>query len=431
MNQLCFVLALAMAISVRAEPAVTRAMQLAREATAAADAKNFPAYLGKMEEAVALRPDFPRMLVNLAAAQVANDRPEDAVATLGRLAALGLDSPVEKSAEFAAIRDRPDFKAVVKKISDNRVSRGKGEIAFSLRDFSGLPEGIAWRAKTGEFYISDVNGRAVWVWTRTGESREGKLRRLTPEGDALYGVFGLALDEGSKTLWAATSAVAAMHGFTKDMDGTAALAEIDVDSGAVRRTIPVVRRNGDYQSHVLGDLTLGPDGTVYLTDSGGPTIWRLAPGGASLEALVESEEFPSLQGIVLMPGGDALVVADHANGLLRVDLGSRAVRRIVTPPDTTLIGLDGLALAPNGDLLAIQNGLRPNRVLRVTLDSAQENATEIKVLESAHPQMAAPSLGCIVGDEFYFIGNAGWTRFQDLDGHEVGPRSVPIFKTKL
>lgn len=427
-----FALAFAVAPA-SAEPDVARAMQLAREATVAADEKDFSAYLAKMEEAVALRPDFPRMLVNLAAAQVANDRPADAVATLGRLAAMGLDSPVERAADFAAIRERADFKAVVKKLSDNRIAKGRGEIAFSLRGFSGLPEGIAWRETTGEFYLSDVNGRAVWVWSRAADAREGKLRRLTPEGDALYGVMGLALDEARGTLWAATSAVAAMRGFTPDMDGTAALAEIDLNTGEIRRTIPIVRRAGDRQSHVLGDLALAPDGGVFVTDSGGPMIWRLAPGAAELEVLVESEEFLSLQGLVVAPGGGALIVSDHANGLLRVALdGAPEVRRIASPPDTTLIGLDGLALAPNGDIVAIQNGLRPTRVLSITLDPAYENATAVKVLESAHLPMAAPSLGTIVrGNEFHFIGNAGWSRFQDLDGKVAAPRSVPIFKTLL
>src|SRR4051812_37621247 len=97
-------------------PAAAAAMTLAREATAAADQKDMATYLAKMEQAVALRPDFPRMLVNLAAAQVANNQPEEAVATLDRLAALGLHSPIDKSAEFAPLRGRKDFDAVVKKI---------------------------------------------------------------------------------------------------------------------------------------------------------------------------------------------------------------------------------------------------------------------------------------------------------------------------
>jgi sugar lactone lactonase YvrE len=408
------------------QPAAAEAMRLAREAADAAEAKDNATYLAKMEQAVALRPDFPRILVNLAAAQVANERPDDAIATLARLAALGLSSPVEKSEEFAPLRARPDFQAVVKKLAANSHPQGTGEVAFTLRDVTGLIEGIAWREKTNQFYFGDVNGRAVWL-----RNTDGTLKRFTPEGDDLFGVFGLAIDEANGALWAATSAVPAMRGFTPDQDGTAALAEIDLASGAVRRTIPVVRRDGDRYSHVLGDLALGPDGSVFVTDSGGPILWRLAPGGNALELFVEHNEFLSLQGIAILPENIA-VLSDHANGLLRVDLSNRNVQRLDSPLNTTLIGLDGLTLTPAGKLLAIQNGLRPPRVLRIDFEGAADAVSSVAVLESAHLTMAAPSLGCIgTGGDFFFIGNAGWTRFENTDGQPSSPRSVPIFRTKL
>jgi sugar lactone lactonase YvrE len=401
-------------------------MKLAREGATAADAKDYATYLARMEEAAALRPDFPRILVNLAAAQVAAEQPDEALKTLNRLAALGLSSPVEKSEEFATLRRRKEFQDVVKKLATNLHPKGAGEIAFTLREVTGLIEGIAWRRKTGEFYFGDVNGRCVW--TRT---KEGTLRRFTPDGDDLWGVFGLAVDEANGALWAATSAVPAMRGFTPDQDGTAALAEIDLQSGAIRRVIPVIRGAGDQESHVLGDLTLAPDGTVFVTDSGGSVLWALAPGADVLAPAVQSPEFLSLQGIVILPSGIA-IVSDHANGLLRVDLDQRMVQRLESPPGATLIGLDGLALTAEGRILAIQNGLRPNRILRVDLDAAAEAVTSVTVLESGHIMMAAPSLGCIATDgDFFYIGNAGWARFEDTGGHPSAPRTVPIFRTVL
>ena len=405
----------------------TQAMQLAREGAAAAELKDTGTYLARMEAAAALRPDFPRILVNLAAAQLASERPDEAIATLERLAALGVSSPVEKSEDFVALRPRREFQAVVKKLAANLYPKGAGDVGFSLREVTGLIEGIAWREKNGQFFFGDVNGRAVWV----REAKDGILRRFTPEGDDLLGVFGLAVDESAGALWAATSAVPAMRGFTPDQDGTAALAEIDLESGAVRRTIPVVRRAGDQQSHVLGDLALASDGSVFVPDSGGPVLWRLAPGGSALEPYVESSEFLSLQGIVLLPAGVALI-SDHANGLLRVDLASREVRRLEAPTNSTLIGLDGMALATDGSVIAVQNGLRPNRVLRIEVDAAGETILAVTVLESGHITMAAPSLGCIAtGGDFFCVGNAGWTRFEDTGGRPSTPRSVPIFRTAL
>ena len=423
---LCTLFVLGGTLPAAERPATASAIALAREAVAAAENQDFATYMAKMEDAVALRPDFPRLLVNLAAAQVANEKPDEAIATLERLAALGLNSPVEKSEDFTALRERRDFQAVVRKLAGNLQARGPGHIAFTLREVTGLIEGIAWREKTGDFFFGDVNGRAVW---RRGP--DGTLHRLTGESDELFGVFGLAVDEARGALWAATSAVPAMRGFSPEMDGTAALVEIDLDSGAVRRVVPVVRRPGDRGSHVLGDLVVAADGSVFVTDSGAPLIWRLDSSGA-LEPLIESPEFMSLQGIVALPGGDQLLVADHANGLLEVDLSSRMVRRLESPANTTLIGLDGIALAPNGDLLAIQNGLRPTRILRLHLGGSGTEVTKVEVLESGHLTMAAPSLGCIGPDgQFYYIGNAGWTRFENTDASATAPRSVPIFRTRL
>lgn len=416
-----FVAALA-PLAAPAEPAVVQAMLLAREADRAAEAKDLPAWLEKCAAAVALRPDIPRFLVALAGAQAANDRPEEAIATLARLAALGLHAAIEPAAEFATLRDRPEFTAAVRKLAANLRPSGPGEIAFSLRDMTGLIEGIAWRAKTGEFFFGDVHGRTVWV-----RSRDDKVRRFTDADDAILGVFGLAVDEANGALWAATSAVSAMEGYSPGFAGMAGVAEFDLASGALRR---VVLAPKETSPHLIGDLALAPDGSIYLPDSGAPILWRLAPGADTLERFVETEEFISLQGAVITRDGGALVVADRINGLLRIDLRTRSVQLLPPPPDTTLIGLDGLTLAPNGDLLALQNTTTPKRVLRLGLEADASAVTRVDVLDSGHLNLAAPSLGCVATDgDFFFIANPGWNRFEGGGGPSA-PRPVAIFRTK-
>ena len=422
---ICFAVFFTALVARADPPAAAQAMKLAREAAAAADAKDNATYLAKMEAAYALRPDFPRILVNLAAAQAANDRPEDAIATLGKLAALGVHSPVDKSDEFAGLRDRKDFKDALAKLAANLQPKGAGEIAFTLPEVTGLIEGIAWREKTGDFFFGDVHSRTVWL--RTSDK---KVRQFAGD-DAVFGIFGLAVDEAGGSLWAATSAVPAMRGYTNELISVAGLAEFDLESGALRRVVRVPEL-ADHQTHVLGDLALAPDGSIYLPDSGAPTLWRFTPGAKELEAFIESPEFMSLQGAVAPPEGGVLYLADYANGLLRVDLASHRVSRLESPPDTTLIGVDGLVRAPNGDLIGTQNGVRPPRVVRIVLDPTGENVTSVTVLESARLNMPDPTLGCIATDgNFFFIGNAGWSRFEGDDIKATPPRPVPIFKTKI
>src|ERR1051325_9716952 len=79
---------LALTASAAGTESTNDARVLAMEGVKAHEAKDEATFLAKMEAAVALRPDYPRILVNLAAAQVANDQPDNAIATLERLAAL-------------------------------------------------------------------------------------------------------------------------------------------------------------------------------------------------------------------------------------------------------------------------------------------------------------------------------------------------------
>jgi hypothetical protein len=139
----------------------------------------------------------------------------------------------------------------------------------------------------------------------------------------------------------------------------------------------------------------------------------------------------SLQGAIVTPDHKALIVSDYSNGLLRVDLTTRALSLLTAPPNTTLLGIDGIALAPDGSVLAVQNGVRPKRILRLTLDAAAESVTAVTILESGHLTMADPTLGCIAGGQFVFIGNAGWSRFEGEDIKPTAPRPIPVFRTKL
>ena len=68
-----------------------------------------PDLWAKLEQAAELRADVPRILSNLAAAQVAAERLDDAITTLNRLAAFGVVVPVEQAEEFTALRGRKDF----------------------------------------------------------------------------------------------------------------------------------------------------------------------------------------------------------------------------------------------------------------------------------------------------------------------------------
>ncbi len=232
---------LGLAVLLHGEPStIATTRELAREALAAEEEKNYPVFLAKMTEAVALRPDYPRLLVNLAEAQTVNGQETEAVATLERVAALGMHSPVDQAKAFAGLRGRKDFKTVVAHLEANLRPIGAGEIDFTLRDMTGLVEGIAWREKPREFLFGDVNQRTIWV-----RSASGSVRRFCAPDQSLWGIFGLVLDEDHGTLWAATTAVSAMQGYAPEQSGMAGLAEFDLGTGRFAPGgLPAPRRPG-------------------------------------------------------------------------------------------------------------------------------------------------------------------------------------------
>jgi hypothetical protein len=180
-----------------------------------------------------------------------------------------------------------------------------------------------------------------------------------------------------------------------------------------------VRDGGE---HVLGDLTLSRAGDVYASDSRGPALYRVVAGRDSLERFVESPLLLSAQGLALAADERTLYVADYARGLLGVDLATRTVRPLRASPQVLVLGIDGLYRVGH-DLIGVQNGVEPHRVVRLDLNASGDSLIAVTVLERAHPDYAEPTLGVVVDADLYYVANAQYERFGD-DGAIAQPDSL-------
>lgn len=291
------------------------------------------------------------------------------------------------------------------------------QAAFVLPDMRGLLEGITVRPKTGAYYFGDVRLRCVWRRTA-----DGQVTRFSAPDNRLLGIFRVAVDEARGALWASMGALEQMEGFGPTYAGAGGLAELDLETGGVRR---VIMAPADGAPHLLGDFVQLADGTIYATDTTSPVIWTLAPGSATLQPLI-SGGFKSLQGITLDADGRGVFVTDYRVGVLHVDIASKTVRPLATPPAADLRGLDTLLRTPAGTLVAIFNATPRQRILRLTVDAAATSITDITVL-AADPAMTDATLGVLVGDDLVFIADGGWTRF-DPGKVNSTPRPVPVLK---
>ena len=65
----------------------------------------------------------------------------------------------------------------------------------------------------------------------------------------------------------------------------------------------------------------------------------------------------------------------------------------------------GLYLHKNS-LIAIQNGVQPNRVLKIDISADSTKIERVDILESNHGIFPGPTLGVVVENDFYYIGNS-------------------------
>lgn len=393
---------------------------LLREATTAAKAGDTATALEKMEAAAKLRPDYPRVQLNLARLYAGLQRPDDAIAALERLAEMGLQMNVAADPSFTPLKDLSRFQALAARLTSPLPPVGPAdEAAFAITGVTGIIESCLVDPETLLWYFGDVRNRCVW--RRDVSSGVGELIRFTREEDALDGVFKIALSADRKTLWAATAAVGVMGG-TPAEDGTrTALVAIDFATGRVHNTYPVP---ADGRKHLLGDFLLAADGSIYATDSMSPVIWRLPAGGIALEPWLESEDFLSLQGVALNETGTDLYVADYANGLWRISTATKTPVLLTAPANATFFGIDGLYAVPGG-LLAVQNGVNPQRVLRLDLPLA--GPTSARIVAQGRSTMTDLALGQVFNGRFHVVGNSGWSLFDPPPPTPPAPRRVTIW----
>ena len=395
-------------------------LDLRTEAESALSRKDYAGARKALLAALELQPDSPRALRLLAAATALSGDSAGALDFLRRLAALGITAAIEKDPAFGSLQGKPEFIKVLRALADNRSPQGAAEVFAELPGRTGIIEGIAVRERTGDIFLGDAHHRAIWRRDHTGQ-----VLRFTPEEEGLPGVFGLAVDEARDTLWAATAALPAMSGYTAELRGHAALAEFELSTGRLRRVIPVPV---DGRDHALNDLTVGLDGTVYLADGIAPVVWQFSPGRDEMEKLADSPRFHSLQGLVLFRR--KLFVADYAHGLFSVDLDQREITHLPAPPNTTLVGLDGLAAAPGG-IVAVQNGVEPQRVVRITLSAGLDTVTGVTVLAAGQSHLEDLALITMLHDRLTLIAGAGWDGFDPAKTPQPRAHTVRIFQVAL
>jgi sugar lactone lactonase YvrE len=338
-----------------------------------------------LDEALAARPRDAVLLYLRATAA-----PADALPYLERMDALGWDVPLLPR-EFEPLLDDARYQAIAARIAARAPRIARSEVAFTLDDPELIPEGITVDPRTGTFFVGSLRKRTVLAIDPAGNTTT-----FADASDGLLAVVGLEVDAARDLLWVTSWSSTSYEGATP---GASEVVAFRIADGTVARRV----RFPDEGDHLPNDVTIAPDGTVFVTDSTGGGVYRIAPDADQLAAVVPPGTLAYPNGIALAPDGTLHVA--HGTGLARIDPPSAALERVEGADGVLLGGIDGLVR--QGDrLLAVQNGLGEGRLIALALDADGLRVTGLTVLENDPAALAIATTTCVADDALYTVANA-------------------------
>ncbi|NEZ03137.1 hypothetical protein G4Y73_03105 [Wenzhouxiangella sp. XN201] len=200
------------------------------------------------------------------------------------------------------------------------------------------PEAVHWDAEQEIWFVSNFNGDAagdangfVSKIASDGEILEREFM-IGTDGHPLHGPRGMRID--GERLWVADAE--GLHAF--DRRSGAHLEFIDFSA---------------FEPGFLNDVEIGPEGAIYLTDTGNARLFRIVDGEISVVADEGLVSPPN--GVVWDAGHEALMLAPWGGG--RTLIGYRPGQDDLIDGETLPAGgnMDGLEAWQGGLLIASQH----------------------------------------------------------------------------
>jgi sugar lactone lactonase YvrE len=225
------------------------------------------------------------------------------------------------------------------------------------------PEGTVW----------DPSRSRVLV----GSLRKGTVSIVNPDSTTtplvtdphLVGTGGMRIDMARKRLfvtyddtYGGPKALLSEKSTAKTRGRWAGLGIFDLTTG---KTIKLVDLGYQPGLHLSNDLTLDPAGNAYVSDSFNGTIYRVDPSGhRSVFLKAPALTAPIVDGLpdvgpngIVYQNGYLVVVRYDTGELFRVPVKNpKSFTKVKF--DDPVVGADGMALRPNGDLVAVTNTIR-------------------------------------------------------------------------
>lgn len=272
------------------------------------------------------------------------------------------------------------------------------QVTFTNADL--FPEGVVYDAPRNRFLVSSLRKGVIGAVTDAGGYE------VFIDDERLVSAIGLHIDRDRNRLIVCISdpgvSVRTRPETQKKLAGLAVYALSD---GKLLH-YENLAANDPEGFHFANDATTSADGTIYVTNSFSPVIYKITPDYKSSE-FIRDERFGGegfgLNGIELI--GDALIVAKYNEGVLfRIPLADPSAYAEIAI-DRKFPGADGLVKLDDATIALISNrgGGQPEYDRAFTLTSADGWKSARVAGEVQKPGMEFPTTADVRGGEVYVL----------------------------
>jgi hypothetical protein len=358
---------------------------------------NWPLYQATMQRVTALRPHAGNIRLELAAALAMQDNKSGGYEQLLQLKDQGYSFEVAKDRRFDNLHGTEVWTFLVDGFKQNGQPKGSGRVAMQLPAGDLLVEALAWDPERKSLLAGSVRSGVI-----SRVDAEGNLTKfIEPDAqNGLWGVFEMAVDAERDALWVASAAIPHVR-HAKGADyGRVGVFQFKLSSGTFvsRALLP-----SDGRNHLLTGLAVAPDGQVYAADSQTRQIFKV--DGESLRSVVDNQRLSSIRGLTVSGDGKRLYFSDHELGLFGIELATGKPFEVKVGPTTSLFGIESLYWHDNS-LIAVQNGTRPMRIVRLMLTPDGSGVNNAVPIDVAQPEFGQLTRGALAGNRVYVIANS-------------------------
>lgn len=292
---------------------------------------------------------------------------------------------------------------------------------FIITEKDLIPEGIAFDTATETIYVSSTYKRKIICI-----DKNGKVSDFISEGqEDIKSVIGMEVDSRTNSLWVVSSE--AKEVLPLKQPGTrqwwSSVYQFNLASGKLIKKYFLKK-----DSIFLNDITVGKEGTVYVTESVQNAVYKISPGEDSLQLFVKLKPYSFINGICFA-GKPGWLFTSSTEGIISINLATKEYSLIAAAANVNPGDIDGLSFADNYFI-----GHQSTKVCRFYLTTPGDSINRSDTL-SYGKEFDGSTTGEIGNGSYYFIVNSQIQSGIDYKKQEIKPtdslENIIIRKQKL